>query len=216
MNKNRMVKGVGLGVLGLSVGILAQQNLPNVPAPSEARPNFGSVVPRTEGAMPKVPAGFTVQLYADNVPGARLMEFASNGDLFVSQPAQNAVMVLRDTNKDGMPDERFTYAQGPPPVQRGAPPAASAAGPGGPGGGRGPAANAPAEMIQPFGLAFHEGYLYVGNTNSIVRYKYTPGDTKAAGPPEKLRDLNGGANHFTRNIIFSRDGKKLYVSVGST
>jgi len=73
-----------------------------------------------------------------------------------------------------------------------------------------------AEMLQPFGLAFHEGYLYVGNTNSIVRYKYTPGDTKAPGQPEKLRDLNGGGNHFTRNILFSRDGKKMYVSVGST
>ena len=71
-------------------------------------------------------------------------------------------------------------------------------------------------MLQPFGLAFHDGYLYVGNTNSIVRYKYTPGDTKASGPAEKLRDLNGGGNHFTRNIVFSRDGKKMYVSVGSS
>ena len=216
MNRNRLIKWICLATLCLSVGMLAQQKLTNVPPVSDARPNFGSVVPRAEGAMPKVPAGFNVQLYADNIPGARLMEFAPNGDLFVSQPAQNAVMVLRDTNKDGIPDERFTYAQGPPPVQRGAgPPPAPA--PGGPGGGRGPAVNPnTAEMIQPFGLAFHEGYLYVGNTNSIVRYKYTPGDTKASGPPEKLRDLNGGANHFTRNIIFSRDGKKLYVSVGST
>src|SRR4029453_4590294 len=149
------------------------------------------------------------------------MEFAPNGDVFLSQTSQNAVMVLRDTNKDGIPDERFTYAQGPPPAQRGAPGAAPGGGGGqgggAPGGGRGRAANPnTAEMIQPFGLAFHEGYLYVGNTNSIVRYKYTPGDTKASGPAEKLRDLNGGANHFTRDIIFSRDGKKMYVSVGST
>src|SRR5262249_12016251 len=101
---------------------------------------------------------------------------------------------------------------------RGAGAPGGAAGQGGaPGGGRGAAANPnTAEMLQPFGLAFHEGYLYVGNTNSIVRYKYTPGDTKASSPAEKIRDLNGGANHFTRNIIFSRDGKKLYVSVGST
>ena len=188
-------------MLCLSVAVLAQQNLPNIPATSDAHPNFGSVVGRPEGALPKVPAGFTVQLYADNVAGARLMEFASNGDLFVSQPSQNAVMVLRDTNKDGIPDERFTYAQGPPPAQRGA---------------RGGGAAAAGEMLQPFGLVFHEGYLYVGNTNSIVRYKYTPGDTKASGPAEKLCDLSGGGNHFTRNIIFSRDGKKMYVSVGST
>ena len=214
MNKNRMLKGICLGVLGLSVAIVAQQNLPNVPAPTEARPNFGSVVPRTEGAMPKVPAGFSVQLYADDVAGARIMEFAPNGDLFVAETAQNALIVLRDSNKDGMPDQRFTYAQGPPPAQRGAPPAAP---PGGGGFGRGPAVNSTtADLLQPFGLAFHEGYLYVGNTNSIARYKYTAGDTKAPGPAEKLRDLNGGENHFTRNIVFSRDGKKLYVSVGST
>jgi glucose/arabinose dehydrogenase len=207
----------------VSVVVLAQQNLPKVPPVTEAHPNFGNVVARPEAAMPKVPAGFKVDLYADNVPGARIMEFASNGDLFVSQPAQNAVMVLRDTNKDGTPDERFTFVQGPPPAQRGAPAGgggqgAGAARGGGQGRGTGPGAPNPntAEMLQPFGLAFHDGYLYVGNTNSIVRYKYTAGDTKAEGPAEKLRDLNGGGNHFTRNLLFSRDGKKLYVSVGST
>jgi glucose/arabinose dehydrogenase len=142
-------------------------------------------------------------------------------------------MVLRDTNNDGMPDERFTYAQGAPPAARGAAAgggqgtgrgaAGGGGAPGGPGGGGrgagfGQAAGSSntAEMLQPFGLAFHDGYLYVGNTNSIARYKYTPGDTKAQGPAEKLRDLNGGGNHFTRNIIFSRDGKKMYVAVGST
>lgn len=213
MNKNRVMKWISLGVLFVSVAVLAQQNLPQIPAPSEARPNFGRVVDRPEGALPKVPAGFTVELFADAVPGARLMEFAPNGDLFVSQPSQNSVMVLRDTNKDGKPDERFTFAQGPPPAQRGAP----AAAPGGARGRGGPPANPnTAEMLQPFGLAFQPGYLYVGNTNSIVRYKYTAGDTTAAGPAEKLRDLNGGANHFTRDIAFSRDGTKLYVSVGST
>jgi glucose/arabinose dehydrogenase len=211
MNKNRLTKWISFGILSVSAALLAQQKLALVP-PSEPHPNFGRVVDRPEGALPKVPAGFTVELYADNVAGARIMEFAPNGDLFVAQTAQNAVMVLRDANKDGKPDERFTYAQGPAPAARGAAPAPA---PGGGGFGRGAAAGPP-QMIQPFGLAFHDGFLYVGNTNSIVRYKYTPGDTKAGGPPEKLRDLNGGANHFTRNIIFSRDGKKLYVSVGST
>src|SRR5499425_236700 len=103
MNRNRLIKWICFGMLCVSVAVVAQQNLPSVPAPSDAHPNFGSVVGRPEGALPKVPAGFTVQLYADDVPGARLMEFAPNGDLFVSQPAQNAVMVLRDTNKDGIP-----------------------------------------------------------------------------------------------------------------
>ncbi len=65
-----------------------------------------------------------------------------------------------------------------------------------------------------FGMALHEGYLYLGRTDSIVRYKYAPGDSEAKGTPEKLVDMPTGG-HSTRNIIFSRDGKKMYVAVGS-
>ena len=177
MNRNGIIKLICLGIVCFSVAVFGQQNLPQLAAPSDAHPNFGTVVAKREGAMPKAPAGFTVELYADNIPGARLMEFAPNGDLFVSQPSQNAVMILRDTNKDGKPDERFTFAQGPAPVARGAAPAGGGAergggggrGAGAPGGGRGAAPDPKtAEMLQPFGLAFHDGYLYVGNTNSIV------------------------------------------------
>jgi glucose/arabinose dehydrogenase len=65
-----------------------------------------------------------------------------------------------------------------------------------------------------FGMAFHDGYLYLGQTDSILRYKYKDGDSQAQGKPEKIVDLpNGG--HNTRNIVFSRDGKKMYVAVGS-
>ncbi len=65
-----------------------------------------------------------------------------------------------------------------------------------------------------FGMAFHDGYLYLGRTDSIVRYKYKDGDTQAQGMPEKLVDLPTGG-HSTRNIVFSRDGRKMYVAVGS-
>src|SRR5262245_61131693 len=99
MNRKRLTRWTCLGILSVCAVILAQQNLPQIPAPSPARPNFGSVVNRPEGALPKGPAGFTVELFADNVAGARMMEFASNGDLFVSQPSQNAVMVLRSEER---------------------------------------------------------------------------------------------------------------------
>jgi glucose/arabinose dehydrogenase len=72
----------------------------------------------------------------------------------------------------------------------------------------------PGELNQPFGLAFHDGYLYVGNPASIVRYRYTSGDLTAQGTPEKLLNLPGGG-HSTRNIIFNRNGTKMYVAVGS-
>src|ERR1700681_4230672 len=113
MSRNRIIKLLCLGVICASVALYAaQQTLPLLPAPTDAHPNFGSVVAKPEGAMPKVPAGFTVDLYADNVANARIMTFAPNGDLFVSQPSQNAILILRDTNKDGRPDERFVFAQG--------------------------------------------------------------------------------------------------------
>ncbi|HVF91884.1 MAG TPA: hypothetical protein VNH22_17595, partial [Blastocatellia bacterium] len=72
-------------------------------------------------------------------------------------------------------------------------------------------------LAQPFGMAFWRDYLYVANTSGVVRFKYAPGQTKAEGEPEKIVELPGqGYNqHWTRNIAFSPDGSKMYVSVGS-
>ena len=69
----------------------------------------------------------------------------------------------------------------------------------------------------PFGIAFHDQWLYVGNTGSVVRFAYKPGQTRASGQPEKIATLPGrGYNqHWTRNVIFAPDGKKMYVTVGS-
>jgi glucose/arabinose dehydrogenase len=70
---------------------------------------------------------------------------------------------------------------------------------------------------RPFGMAFWRDYLYVGNTGSVVRFKYKNGQTKAEGEPEKIADLPiaGYREHWTRNLLFSPDGTKLYVTVGS-
>jgi glucose/arabinose dehydrogenase len=72
-------------------------------------------------------------------------------------------------------------------------------------------------LSRPFGMAFWRDYLYVGNTDAVVRYKYKPGQTAAEGEPEKIASLpmNGYREHWTRNLIFNADGSKLYVTVGS-
>ena len=72
-------------------------------------------------------------------------------------------------------------------------------------------------LTQPFGLAFWHDYLYVGDTNAVLRFKYTAGQTKAEGEPEKITDLPGfGYNqHWTRNVIFNPQGTKMYATVGS-
>src|SRR5919108_3929160 len=103
----------------LGAALMAEQRGPQLPEPQPAHPNPSRTVPKPEGSMPKVPAGFTVDIYADNIRGPRMMEWAPNGDLFVSQTAINAVAVLRDTNNDGLPEERSVFLQGPPPPQRG-------------------------------------------------------------------------------------------------
>ena len=241
-----------VGTLVLCAVLIGQQRPPQLPAPSQAHPNPGRVIPRPEGAQLKAPEGFTVSIFADDVQSARMMEYAPNGDLFVSQTGANIISVLRDTNNDGTPDTRSVFIQGPPPpARRGGPPPAVA--PGGAGAGRGPGAGAPpgagavpagappagapppgaaqgpgrgaappqpvctGETVggrQPLGLVFQPGYLYVGFTDCVVRYKYQPGDTQGS-QPERLVDLPGGGNHFARNVTFSRDGKKMYVTVGS-
>ena len=69
-------------------------------------------------------------------------------------------------------------------------------------------------MRLPFGLAFRGDFLYVGNTDSIVRFEYRNGDLTARSAPEKLIELPTGG-HSTRNIVFNRAGTKMYVAVGS-
>lgn len=71
-------------------------------------------------------------------------------------------------------------------------------------------------LNEPFGIAFQGGFLYVGDTDGIVRYPYTTGQTSAGGPPSMVVPLSSGGNHSLRNIIFSPDGTKLYAGVGST
>lgn len=73
------------------------------------------------------------------------------------------------------------------------------------------------DLARPFGMAFWRDYLYVGDTDAVIRFKYKPGQTAAEGAPEKIADLpmNGYREHWTRNLIFNADGSKLYVTVGS-
>jgi glucose/arabinose dehydrogenase len=67
---------------------------------------------------------------------------------------------------------------------------------------------------RPFGIAFHEEYVYVGNTNAVVRFRYDPKTSKRLGEAEHLMDLPTGG-HDTRTLAFSADGKHLFVAVGS-
>ncbi len=69
-------------------------------------------------------------------------------------------------------------------------------------------------MTRPFGIAFHENYVYVGNMNELVRFRYDPKTSKRLGEKEHLLDLPSGG-HETRSVVFSADGKHLFIGVGS-
>jgi len=71
-------------------------------------------------------------------------------------------------------------------------------------------------LNRPFGIAFHDDYVYVGNTNAVVRFRYDKQTSKRTGETEQIMDLPAGGGHWTRTLAFSQDGSKLYVSVGSS
>jgi glucose/arabinose dehydrogenase len=181
---------------------------PPLPAPF-ATPWFRRptrIVAMPDGHRLRVPAGFTANVFADGLTFARFMARSPNGDVFLSEPSGRGagrITVLRDADGDGMAEVRETFASG---------------------------------LNRPFGLAFWRGYLYVGNNDSVVRFRYAPGQLGADGPPERIVDLPAsdaaldqdtamrlniplnqtrGYNHWTRNVIFSPAGTKLYVTVGS-
>lgn len=72
-------------------------------------------------------------------------------------------------------------------------------------------------LMSPFGMALIGDWLYVANADAIIKFPYTTGDLKITAPGTKVADLPGGPlnHHWTKNIIASQDGTKLYATVGS-
>lgn len=72
------------------------------------------------------------------------------------------------------------------------------------------------DLNAPYGLALHEGNLYVANQDELVRFDYEEGQTKASGSPSKVADLPSAINHhWTKALTISEDGRYLYVGIGS-
>jgi glucose/arabinose dehydrogenase len=176
-------------------GVRRKITVADLPAPytTPSVDNGPRMVPQPEGAWPKVPAGFTVTKLATGLDNPREVITASNGDLFMAESKPGRIRVLRDSNGDGKPDANEVYASG---------------------------------LRQPFGMAFYPNgvnpqYLYVANTDSVVRFAYKNGDLKASGPEEMVvSDIPGGGRlrgggHWTRDIRFSPDNRTMFVSVGS-
>jgi len=168
-----------------------QIHMAALPAPyaTLAAGNAPHVVDRPAGAALSVPPGFTVKLFASGLAGPRLLRTAPNGDLFIAETRAGQIRVLRPTDGADGPAANTVFAR---------------------------------RLTGPFGIAFYPlganpRWLYVGNLNSVVRFPYRNGDLQARGPAEvvvpRLAESTGG--HSTRDVAFSLDGRRLFISVGS-
>lgn len=175
--------------------------------------NIATAVGWQHNEKPNVAAGLEVNLFADHLMHPRWLYLLPNGDVLVAEtnappkpesekgirhwvvskamskagagtPSANRIILLRDTDKDGLADERKVFLQ---------------------------------DLHSPFGMALIGNDFYVANADAVMRFEYTVGQTEIRTPGTKVMDLPGGPinHHWTKNMIASKDGKKLYITVGS-
>ncbi|MFN4096817.1 MAG: PQQ-dependent sugar dehydrogenase [Sphingomonas sp.] len=163
------------------------------------------------GAKPVAAKGLAVNAFAGGLDHPRWLYRLPNGDILVAEsnsppredggitgwvmkklmnragagvPSANRITLLRDANGDGVAEARSVLL------------------------------SAENGLDSPFGMVLVDDTLYVANHNALIRFPFKPGETKITGKGEKVVDLPGGGNHWTRDVIAGPEGK-LYVSVGS-
>ncbi|MGB7834316.1 MAG: sorbosone dehydrogenase family protein, partial [Xanthobacteraceae bacterium] len=161
----------------------------DLPAPfaSPSVRSRSSVVPRPAGAQLKVPPGFEIKQIAQGLEKPRLMRLAPNGDIFVAETSYGRVRALRLSADGNGVAQNEVFATG---------------------------------LNLPFGISFYPPdnpqWVYVAQTDKVVRFPYAAGDMTARGAPEvAVAELPHGGNHYSRDVVFSADGKTMFVSVGS-
>ena len=157
------------------------------PFASQSASKSPNVIPIPQNPTLRVPAGFTVNVFAEGLDAPRWLALTPTGDVLVTETRQNRIRLLRDTNSDGVADVRETFAES----ENG--------------------------LNIPFGMTFANGSFFLGNTDAVLKFPYTQGQQQITGTGQKIADLPGGGynQHWTRNVVVSPDGQKLYVSVGS-
>jgi hypothetical protein len=159
----------------------------DVPAPDSAQSVRNTVtnVHRTDAQKPIVPNGFEVNEFASGLDHPRLIRVAPNGDVFAAESAAGSIRVLRPNGARS--EQASVFASG---------------------------------LFGPFGIAFYPPgpnpeWVYVGDTDSVVRFPYRNGDLTARGPAETIVPRLPVGGHRTRDVVFSPNGQTMYVSVGS-
>jgi glucose/arabinose dehydrogenase len=149
--------------------------------------NRHQLVEKPSDAKLSLPPGFKIEVFSRDLQGPRRMLIAPNGDIFVSETPNGRISVLHQSADGASADKPQVFASG---------------------------------LTSPHGMAWYPNatnptWLYVAENNRVVRFAYQIGVTKALGPPEVIAALPPGGSHFRRDITFSADGKRMYVSVPS-
>ncbi|MBP0632926.1 sorbosone dehydrogenase family protein [Cupriavidus sp. AcVe19-1a] len=210
---------VALGACGESAKLPSEAGFgptPQLPPPDQTAIPTVKIAPAVgwaEGQRPVPAEGMAVTAFADKLDHPRWVYVLPNGDVLVAEsnappkpddgkgikgwikkkmmkragagtPSANRITLLRDSNGDGVADQRSIFLK---------------------------------DINSPFGMALVGNDFYVAATDAVLRFPYQPGQTQIAAAPQKVVDLPGGPlnHHWTKNIIASRDGRKLYVTVGS-
>ncbi|MBD2023406.1 sorbosone dehydrogenase family protein [Leptolyngbya sp. FACHB-711] len=162
------------------------EDLPQ-PFQTDSASNPPQVIPIPQNPVLNVPEGFTVNVYAEGLDRPRWLALTPEGDVLVTETRQNRIRRLSDRNGDGAAEVNQIFA------------------------------TAENGLNQALGMAFANGYFFLGNTDAVLRFPYQQGQTALNGQGQKIADLpaDGYNNHWTRNVVASPDGNKLFVSIGS-
>lgn len=174
---------------GEAPGTVHHITVADLPAPyaTASAGNPPAIVARPAGALPIVPPGFRATLFADGLGMPRVLRVAPDGDIFLAESGAGRVRVFRGITPAGTPARSEVFAE---------------------------------HLRRPYGIAFYPPgpgarWLYVGQTDAVVRYPYRNGQLEADGPPQTVLRLPGGGSHWTRDLAFSADGRTLFIAVGS-
>lgn len=159
------------------------------PYKTESHRNESKVVGWEAGQTPKAPAGFAVSRFAENLQHPRNIYIAPNNDIFVAESDDEKKSANQITIlRDSNNDGKPDLKQV---FMKG--------------------------LNQPYGMLVLNNYFYVANTDGIIRFPYQEGQAAITAQGEKILELPAGGynHHWTRNLLASPDGSKIYVSVGS-
>ncbi|MFL6727382.1 MAG: PQQ-dependent sugar dehydrogenase [Sphingomicrobium sp.] len=217
---------IPLAACGSSQNIDPSQQVgpnPVLPKPVEeliAAVGVPKVVGWKQGETPSVPAGFRIQALATGLSNPRNVYPLGNGDVLVVEtdrvgsepvdrpkdPIRDFIMSLahggggKETSGTSGKPQRITLLRdadgdGKPELR----------------------SVLVDHLVSPFGIVLVGNDLYIADTDGILRYPFTPGQTKITAPPQKVIDLPGGLidHHWTKSLTVSPDGSKLYAGVGS-